>query len=246
MARSVAEKKEQLPAPIDFSVDSSAGFEGLTQSDLAIPFISLMQKTSQKVEELDHVQPGTIFNSVTQETQDSICVIPVSYKREFVEWVPTEQGGGYVAAHAPNSDTTKSATWVEGKCVLPNGNQLVETANHFVLVVTDSDTTRGLVTMSSSQLKKNRRWNSLMLGLKMQDAEGNSFTPARYSHQYHLSVCKEQKANKTWFGWEIELLGPVTDASLYSLAKDFAQQVQAGEVNLGPRKDDDLNDEIPF
>lgn len=247
MARSVANKKEQLPVVIDFAADSLGGFDGLSQQDLAIPFFGILQKGSPQLDTWDDAKAGQIFNSVTEETFESITVVPCGYKREFVEWIPKDAGGGLVTSHPANSSTLQSAKRIDKKLFTQSGNQLVETAYHFVLVPGVNSLDKGLITMSSTQLKKNRRWNSLMLGIKMTNANGESFTPARYSHQYLLSTKLEKNDLGSWYGWDIQMIGPVEDSSLYTLAKDFANQVLAGEVNVSnPQPESGEDNEIPF
>ena len=34
----------------------------------------------------------------------------------------------------------------------------------------------------------------------------------------------------TWFGWDVSKVGPVTDKSVYDIAKGFAARVGKGEV----------------
>jgi hypothetical protein len=34
----------------------------------------------------------------------------------------------------------------------------------------------------------------------------------------------------TWFGWEVEKMGPVENKAMYDMAKSFAQSVGKGEV----------------
>ena len=74
--------------------------------------------------------------------------------------------------------------------------------------------------MSSSQGKVSRNWQSLQMSQTMKDANG-SFTPASYSHMYKLtSVLNSGKGNQ-WYGYSVELVGPVEDVALYQRAKDF-------------------------
>jgi hypothetical protein len=230
MAREIATKKEQLPAVQLFAEDANDGFDDLTAQDYAIPFFTVLQKMSPQLDNIAGSNAGNIFNSVTEECLSSLIVIPCAYKREFIEWKQREQGGGYVGAHTIDSSIVTSATRQDGRLVTSSGNMLVETANHFVLAVSDTGIDKGLITMSSTQLKKNRRWNSLMGGIKLKDKDNNLFTPARYSHMYTMSTQLEQNDKGSWYGWVIDISGPVNDPGLYQMAKQFGQSVSAGEV----------------
>lgn len=234
MARDLTQKKEQLPSVIDFAMDAADGLNDLTTQDMAIPFFSVLQKMSPQIDTIDGAKAGHIFNSVTEELFDTLTVIPCAYKREFVEWHPREQGGGFVGTHAIDSDVVSKATRTDVGLMTSNGTMLVETANHFVLAVTDKGIDRGLIAMTSTQLKKNRRWNSLMSGLKLKDGSGKLYTPARYSHQYTLSSLVEKNDKGSWHGWVIEMAGPVQDPDLYALAKEFSTSVREGSVQTAP------------
>ena len=236
----VAEKKQGgALAVIDFAADAGAGMEGMTSQDMAIPFFNILQKLSPQLDTLQNAKAGNIFNTVTEEVFKDIVVIPCAYKREFVEWKPREQGGGLVGQHSITSAVVTEAKNVNGKLMTANNNILVETAYHFVLRV-ELETgvlEPGLITMSSTQLKKNRRWNSLMNNLKVQGPNG-MVTPARFSHMYKLGSVGEQNDKGAWFGWTIDIVGPVNERGLYQAAKDFAQQVGSGLVRTAAPEQD--------
>lgn len=233
MSKDVTKKKTNMPAEINFSEDANAGLTDLSSQDVAIPFFVLLQKMSPQLDNVEGAKAGQVINTVTNEVYDELLVIPCAYKREFVEWTPREQGGGLVAQHSVDSEFMQKVTRSpEGRMMSASGNWLVETAYHFVLAKTKNGFERGLITMTSTQLKKNRRWNSLMAGLKMRDADGNSFTPARYSHSYKLTSAQEQNDKGSWYGWQVETVGPVTDREIYSDGKGFAASITEGEVKV--------------
>jgi len=83
--------------------------------------------------------------------------------------------------------------------------------------------------MKSTQLKVSRKWNSMMMGIKMQGKNG-LFTPPTYSHIYNLSTVQMSNDKGTWFGWDVSKVGPVTDKPIYDMAKAFAESVGKGEI----------------
>jgi hypothetical protein len=85
--------------------------------------------------------------------------------------------------------------------------------------------------MKSTQLKKSRKWNSMMMAVKLQGKNG-LFTPPIYSQLYRLTSMKESNDKGSWFGWEIERIGTIPDewGHVYSAAKQFAESVNKGEV----------------
>jgi hypothetical protein len=54
---------------------------------------------------------------------------------------------------------------------------------------------------------------------------------------YKLKVKKEDNEKGKWFGWEIELVGPVTNMELYNQAKLFHTSIRSGEVKAKPEQD---------
>jgi hypothetical protein len=161
---------------------------------------------------------------------DKISVIPCHYKRQYVEWQDRgTSSGAPVAIHEADSDIVSQTTrGKDYKDRLPNGNYLENTASHFVLIDGNNPQT-ALISMKSTQLKVSRKWNSLMMGLKMQGKNG-LFTPPTYSHIYNLSTVQMSNDKGTWFGWEVEKMGPVENKAMYDMAKSFAQSVGKGEV----------------
>jgi hypothetical protein len=134
-----------------------------------------------------------------------------------------------VAIHEASSDIISQTTrGKDYKDRLPNGNYLDNTANHFVLVLGKSPST-ALISMKSTQLKISRKWNSMMMGIKMQGKNG-LFTPPTYSHIYNLKTVQMSNDKGTWFGWDVSKVGPVASKEDYEMAKGFATSVGKGEV----------------
>jgi hypothetical protein len=231
----VAEKKNGALATFDMEADAAQGAQNISQEDLALPFLKILGQLSPEVNKRDGkyvegAEPGKIINTVTNELYDTINVIPVFYKRQYIEWQDRGQStGAPVAIHDADSDIVSQTTrGKDYKDRLPNGNYLDNTASHFVLTVGDNPST-ALISMKSTQLKVSRKWNSMMMGIKMQGKNG-LFTPPTYSHIYKLSTTQMSNDKGTWFGWDVSKVGPVENADLYGTAKAFAESVSKGEV----------------
>jgi hypothetical protein len=234
----VTEKKSApLPANM-FEDDAAKGLGAIGQEDLALPFLKILGQLSPEVNKRDGkyvegAEPGMIYNSVSGELYDGvkgIDVIPCFYKLEYIEWKDRGEGlGAPVAIYDSSSDimskTTPDANY---KDRLPNGNYIEKTASHFVIVAGDSPST-ALISMKSTQLKISRKWNSMMSGIKMKGANG-MFTPASFSHIYKLKTTQMSNDKGTWFGWEVNKVGPVTDKGLYDQAKGFSDSISKGNV----------------
>ena len=235
----VTEKKNGALATFDMEADAAQGAQNISQEDLALPFLKILGQLSPEVNKRDGkyvegAEPGKIINTVTNELYDTIQVVPAHYKRQYIEWQDRGTStGAPVAMHDADSDIVSQTTrGKDYKDRLPNGNYLDNTASHFVLTLGDNPQT-ALISMKSTQLKVSRKWNSMMMGIKMQGKNG-LFTPPTYSHIYQLSTVQMSNDKGTWFGWDVSKVGPVTDKVVYDMAKSFAESVGKGEVEAKP------------
>ena len=234
----VAEKKTAgLPTNM-FEEDAAKGLGKIGQEDLALPFLKILGQLSPEVNKRDGkyvegAEPGMIFNSVSGELYDGvkgIDVIPAFYKLEYIEWKDRGEGpGAPVAIYDSSSDVmSKTKPDANYKDRLPNGNYIEKTASHFVLITQPTAAT-ALISMKSTQLKISRKWNSMMAGIKMKGKNG-MFTPASFSHTYQLRTVQQSNDKGTWFGWEVQKIGPVSNTEIYQQAKAFADNISQGNV----------------
>ena len=172
----IAEKTASTALAImgDLEQDAGAGFDGMTQEDYALPFLRLLTNTSPEVGEVDGAMPGMVYNSVTNELYDGkkgILVVPCAYVRQYIEWEPRGSGSGAPVHIYPATSDILSQTHREpgeSKDFLDNGNYIENTANHYVMLVDAQGVpSPALITMKSTQLKKSRKWNSMMQSVKM-------------------------------------------------------------------------------
>ena len=256
----MAKKKQAVAktAKLDLAVLASdskdaSGFGNLDISrDIAIPYINILQSGSpqinpSKAEYVNGAKVGQFYNTVTQEVTDTIDVVPVLYQLRYVEWKPREQGGGFVEGHDASSGILSQTKRdpMTNKDVLQNGNYIATTAYHYVLVQgTDGAWSQAVVSMTSTQLKKSRRWNSLMLSQKIKGPSG-MFTPPTYATVYKRTTVSESNDRGSWFGYQIEKVGQVDDADLYNEAKAFSTAASRGEVEAKPLEEIEVSKEAP-
>lgn len=261
----IAVKKEGAAPAVheDFEKFGGAGFSEVTTDDLAIPFLRILAQLSPQVNKRDGAyvegaEAGHIFNTVLNEVYDGgtgIMVIPTLYYRRFVEWTPREKGGGYVQSYTPDDPIVSTTTRDErGQDVLPNGNYLANTSHFFVLHLhPEMGAQRALITMTSTQLKKGRKWLTQAQGLTAKGKNG-VYTLPLMSQIYKLTTVQEQNDKGTWFGWEINRergldLKNEEDASWFDMGVSFAKSVKAGEVEVKNEEPQDPvkdSEEVPF
>jgi len=241
----IAEKgSTDMAIAASFEEDAQGGFDQIGQDDLALPFVKILTNMSPEIGEVEGASPGMLYNSVTGQLHDGekgVVVLPCAYIRQYIEWAPRGSGSGAPINIHPATSDVLSRTHKEpgdNKDYLDNGNYVENTANHYVMVLDNNGVPNpALIVMKSTQLKKSRKWNSMMMSVKLEGANGRLFTPPMFSQQYRLTVMSESNDRGKWHGWEIERIGAVESADVYAAAKKFAESIRSGQVQVKPEGD---------
>lgn len=260
MAKAVATKENTAVAAFDpsmFEEDAGLGNENITQDDLALPFLKILSGLDPLLDELEEARKGDIYNTVTGDLykgSDGILVIPCAYQRRFIEWAPRGSGSGApVNIFTPDDNRPKTERSREDNreyVVGGEGTYIEDTHQHYVLVLNEDGSAQpALIAMKSTQLKKSRKWNSMIQGRMATGKDGRPFVMPRFSHVYKLKSMKEENSKGSWHGWDVSLEGQVQDVALYGQGKEFARTVMAGDVNVKYSQDDENggnSNDIPF
>jgi hypothetical protein len=236
---------------LDFAADQGMGMEGADKSSFAIPFISMLQGLSPQIETVDGAKPGLFINNITNELAKELLVVPCAYQRRYIRWAPRSAGGGYKGELSPiDVETGKvpGLTMVNGVYLMdvpagvtnpfdakgaPLYDHLADTRNHFILVQSaEGNWQPALLSLSSTQIKKSKRWMSRIQGIEMRDAQGRVFNPPSFSHIYRMKAVKESNDKGEWWGIDINMERAVDNAELYTKAKKFHSDVIAGAVEV--------------
>jgi len=234
-AKQVATKKANLPSAGLFEADAQKGFENVKTESLAPPILKLLQNGSSEAQKrnqnyVEGAEPGMFLNTVTKQLYDGdkgIQVIPCHYKLEFQEWADYGTGSGRPEMIYPDSSdilekTTKGA---DNKDRLQNGNYILTVGQHFVIIVGDKGSETAMISMSSSQGKISRKWNSMMKSISL-DGKDGPFTPPSFSHIYKLSSVLNTGKGNQWYGYNVEKVGMLEDAKMYERAKKFYEGIR--------------------
>lgn len=244
-----------------FEKDAGRGLENVGQEDLALPFLKVLSRQDPTLDALDGAKAGDIYNTVTGEFfsgKTGIKVIPCAYQRRFLEWMPRGQGtGAPINIYTPDEkrpNTERNPTDNRDYVVGGDGSYIEETHQHFVIMINEDGSTQyALIAMKSTQLKKSRKWNSMVQSRSMVGKNG-PFVPPRFSHIYLMKTSSEENNKGSWHGWDISVDRVVSDAAQYKMAKDFADSILRGEVTVKHTDDDavgnagtgEKNDDIPW
>ena len=235
--RDVANKQGGALATIDFVSDSGMGLETIEKTDLALPFLKLLQSGSDETKKkhakyVEGAEAGMFYNTVTKKLyngEKGIELIPVFYRMTYPEWAPFERREGRPVHNDRGPGIMGKKTQNEqNKDMLDNSNQIIKTANHFVIIKGDRPE-KSLMTMKSTQLKESRNWNSLMENEFEIDPKSKKAVPAPiFSRIYKLNSV-ENSGSFTWHGYKVSLLRKVDNAALYQMARDFHSSLKAGQ-----------------
>jgi hypothetical protein len=212
------------------------GFEEADADSFAIPFFSILQSNSPAVEEglVKGAKPGLIINTVTNELFESITVIPVAYQRRFIRWGGNRGGfkGQFNVEQAKGLEAKGEVVPFENRLFypLPDGSVhekkcdlLADTRVHFVVRVREDGTTEpGLVSMSSSNIKKSKGWMT-----RMQMRGGDM-----WGHAYVLGTKDESNDEGNWKGWKVDNSEDVKAEQFENDAVSFRGAVVSGTANV--------------
>jgi len=244
--RDLATKQSGALATLDFVSDSGMGLENIDKSDLALPFLKLLQSGSDETKKkhakyVEGAEAGMFYNTVTKKLysgEKGIDVIPVFYKMTYPEWAPFEKREGRPIHNDRGPGIMSQTTQNDrNKDMLTNGNEIIKTANHFVIILGDRPE-KALMTMKSTQLKVSRSWNSLMEDQFEIDPKTNKSVPApMFSRVYKLNSV-ENSGSFTWHGYNINLIKKVDDAGIYQMAKDFHNSLKSSQTKAESSPED--------
>ena len=233
----IIKKQGGALATLDFVKDSGMGLENIDKGDLALPFLKLLQSGSDETKKkhakyVEGAEAGMFYNTVTKKLysgEKGIEVIPVFYRMTYPEWAPFERKEGRPVHNDRGVDIlTKTTQNSQNKDMLENGNQIIKTANHFVIINGDRPE-KALMTMKSTQLKESRNWNSLMENEFEIDPKTKKAVPAPiFSRIYRLNSV-ENSGSFTWHGYKVSLLRKIDNAGIYQMAKDFHNTLKASQ-----------------
>lgn len=254
-----AENTTLAVADVDIFEDVGAGVDAIGKEDVAIPFYRILQATSPQLKKNDSkfiegARGGQIFNSVTNRAFDEIVVVPISYVMQYIEWKPREMGGGLVKVHGKGYDLEKLCVRDDkGRYVNDAKNIISQTATYLVVRVDENtgEYDTGIIAMESTQLKKSRLWNSLIMGCKITNPkDGMKVQAPFFYNSFKLSTKSESNDKGGWEAWNIVSYKPTLELkdgkSIYLEARNIHKAFKSGEIGLAdtvPPTDDEFEGE---
>ncbi len=261
-----------VPAVVSFddelAADGATFKETMSKEDMSIPFLQILQSLSPqcvkgKPEYMKEADPSDLYNTVSQslyKTMDKddkpiigARLLPIHYKRSFIEWVPRSAGGGLVkewdVADGLNAKTIRNESnqdiIIEGSPVGTPGNQINDTHTHFMFMIADDGSYEPVVlTMASTQVKPSKDLNN-MVSKHVHPDSGAKL--ARFFGVYSATTQQRTNDQGSWYVWKFEKVSDVIELgekgmAMYRDAKSFVEGITAGEHKVDYSK---LADENP-
>ena len=131
--------------------------------------------------------------------------------------------------------------------VLPNGNELVRTAQHYIKIVhEDGSLESAILDMKKTQLKVSRKWNTL---IAMQKHNGT--TLPSFAKTYTLKSIEDGNDKGSWYSWSIGVGDMVKSIDAYNDCKELHSSIRKGELQIAPPPsdmvlEDQSSQEVPF
>lgn len=249
MTKDLAKRKDYTPIVADYGDDAGVGFEkDVVGEDIAIPFLTLLQALSPQVagpQAIEGAEAGMFFNTATKDVYpDGIEFIPVAKERYVVEWVPRDDGGGYVGRHERTDDIVLEAKkkYAINEMKSPAGNDLVDTAYVYGIALTpDGETAEILIAFKSSALGPYRGFNTEINKQMITTPDGRKQRVPIFANRVRITSFDD--ADKKGRPFKNFVLSPVEgtkfvhcllaeDSDLYQIAKEMNIQVVGGNVKV--------------
>jgi len=206
--RAVALKEDEGQVPAHLRQYQSGRGLSKDQSDNVVPIIRILQALSPQVQKrnneyIDGAEQGDLLLRNAADPivkgEEGIFFQPCYFRKDWVEWVPRESGGGMAGRYPALPATAQRVEDEKGrnvqKYVQPNGNELKETRYHFGFVLGHGAPMPFVIPMSGSGHSISK---ALMTLLNMKGGDLDSFV-----HVLKLKTRPTSNALGEWFTWDI-------------------------------------------
>ncbi len=239
-----------------FMLDNAGdGMDDYGSDDLVIPFLRIIQALSPEIDKNDPkfipgAEKGDIFNTATGKVYPkTFIVIPCVFQKVYLEWTPRAKGGGLVA-NLGNDPVCLEGTSRDpntGRDVNEAGNEIVQTNNHYVIVVDEEtgEMEQGVISMSSSALRISKGWNSKVASVTAKHPQTGKVIPMPpYFYSYSVKSVNQRNDKGNWETWQIEQDKKLQEMKggydFGAAAKNFREIILSGKTKLQETSQDPI------
>ena len=260
MAEAVAKKENTAVANImdDLYEAAGQGMETIGADDMQIPFLRILQPLSPQLIKNDPkfikgASAGDIFNTVTGDywdAEEGVDVLMCAYTTKLLEFQLRENGGGFMGELDSNNPDIRKTERQGSNEVLPNGNELVRSAQFLILAYDKKGiTTQMICDMKKTQMKVAKQWNTRRAGLKIEHPTKGLFNPPMWSVPWKLTSIQESNDKGSWFNYQVQQL-EMESVPMPALqeARDLYNSYRAGEIKMSTGEEKNTSDptDVPF
>jgi hypothetical protein len=257
----------------EFLADAGAGISK-SADDKIVPFVALLQDMNPEVKKRDpnYVQgaeAGMWLNKATQQLYagDAAMAERTGFPLlEFqhceldkcvVEWVPRNDGGGFVARHSLQGTVEDTQRRLGKQMADPNdpkkkvwktpeGNDLIETRYHYGNILTGGYPQPAVIAFSSTGHTTSKQWMSIMDGFKLPDGKGGLFTPPAWVKKYVIGSKTKENKKGSFFVGTVTDGGRIKNEAIRAAGKALFEGVNAGLVKAAVEEtgSNSVSDEI--
>jgi len=240
----------------EFEKDAQLGGK-LGAADLALPFVKVLQGLSSQLkrDKPDFIKGAaigdiclTVLNRLWPG-DEGVDIIFCHYSRVFCEWKP--DFGGLAGVYAPEDPIVLSTPAGEkGRRFLPNGNELIETAYHAILIDVDGNWMRAVMPLKSTMLKISKRMNNILSAFELPNKAGELVPAPRWSRIFRMTTGTATGGGNDWAVPKFDVLDGHVDRSTYVVAKAWAvaadKQTNFAASEAAQGGGGKVVDEVPF
>lgn len=224
----IKEEGNKLPAlgADEFAGDTGAGLENTRPEERKPAFLYLLQSNAKAVnpgsDNVEGAKQGMFYTTGSGRVFDLVDFIPIKRETAYIEWVPIDDGGGFVASHDPDSDFVR--TYIRSdkdrfrKVLTEDGHQLVQTQTIYALAgpkdFTLEEAELLAIPFTSIKIRHYTGWFDAVKRL-VYTVGGQVVHPDIYRHRWRLTAEFEQKwkPNGAW-NVRVALAGATKEAAL--------------------------------
>lgn len=216
MTKQMTKKTETMPAYM--KQNSGRGNENVTNEDLQLPRIDVLQGLSPQIskkneEYIDGAEPGMLFNTLTGELYpDGVHFTPVSFVKRYLVWVnrKMDKNGGLRGVFEEAAEAEDFVSRQEDAEKL----EISPTAEHLVILDSGDEV---ILSMAKSKLKVSRKFNSLV---RLNGGD-------RFCRRYLLTTVGDESAQGEFENFKIDNVGFASE-EVYIKAEKLYEAMAAG------------------
>lgn len=252
--------EHNLPATIGISDDeflqAAADNEDFGRQDQVIPFLRILQPLSPQVQEgeplyVPGAKVGMFWNAASNTIHDGnkgILMIPIAHQYNYVEWIPRNEGGGFVKDWKADESGWQQLCDADQKTAYQprtKDGHVIARARHFFIYQFDPDTADielSILPFVATSLRIAKSWSSMMLNAPKVRVGDKPVVPPYHYYVYHLQSERVTNAKGTWYLPKIRhhikdnkyqtIFDMPNGNALWKMAGEFKESLREGKIQI--------------